>query len=487
MREGLRYAVLAALAMIGLGLSETLLLSRTSLYMAYEPAAFLAQWQVLLGWSTAMALLGSWAERESAPRWAAPLARSLLLAALLLAAAQVLRRSLLTGVALGGLAKLALPLLALGLASWVAWRRPPVAAGRLASALGVGLLTAFLLQPGMPSYLLELGTAGPGALPPAAPTAHQAPARRVVVVVFDEWDQELSERAGLFQRPLMQGLAKQALVATQAQPAGPNTMQSVPGMVAGRPFEPMEALGPGRLRDTQGRQVDAGMPGLFNDAAERGWRLGVAGFYHDYCRLAPHARDCLGVPVQAFPGWGSVLMRPLRGTQDFDHVFSDFLRQWNGTWQRLRAAALRQAANPALDLVWLHLNIPHPPALAGPPQTLGDDYRANLRLLEGFLADLQLALASDARPSTLILLSDHPLREASMWRAIYERQRGPGSGSAGKTTGDTRVPLIVWFSDASDGVQESRPVQTLKLRPLVQALLENRVRHPAEAAALLQR
>lgn len=417
------------------------------------------------------------------------LARLSLLALIFVGLFQIFRRSLAASLALGTGSKLALLALCLGGAFWMVWRMSDSAQWRLAQAACVTCVAVFALQPGMAGYVWN---AVAGAVPVAAsatPPAQAAkPGRRTVVVILDEWDAEVATREGLFDTPAMQELLAQSFWTTQAMPAGASTLTAVPSMLQGRRWGPVDSGGSGYLMSTQGIRFDANSSSLFNDLRDEGRRYAVVGFYHDYCALARSARHCHAEPVQFFPGWWSSLTRAVKRGQEFDYPYSDFLRQWSGTYSRLREHALREIDDEANDMVWLHLNIPHPPIAVegGQAHSLMRDYKANLHLMQALVDSLRSHILATKQPTALILTSDHWLRERELWRGIYERQRGPGSADAGKSD-DQRVPFIVWFSDASglDGQQYARPFSTTSLRHIVPALLSGRASSPAELASML--
>ncbi|WP_457326273.1 hypothetical protein, partial [Roseateles sp. P5_E11] len=231
-----------------------------------------------------------------------------------------------------------------------------------------------------------------------------------------------------------------------------------------------------------GERFDATTPTLISALAQNGHSTSVVGFFHDYCRLFAQARHCFAEPVQFFPGWAAALARAVRSGNDFDSAYSDFMRQWRSSFERLRAAALSATAQADSELVWLHLNVPHPPMVlpaSSATRGLGADYRANLDLIPSLIADLRSSIDATGTPTTLVLTSDHWLREKELWGPIYERQLGPGRGKAGKSD-DQHVPFVVWFAGAptGSGLRYAAPFSTTVIRSLVPALLDGRVTTP---------
>lgn len=485
LRQGLRYALLGLAALAAIALSESILQSTSSLYLAFAPRVYLQQASALLALLAGLGLLGALLDQPQRPRWLAASARALLLALLFVALFQIFRRSLAAGLALQGLLKLGLLAACVLGAGLAVWRLQLDSQWRLARAAALAMLAMFALQPGMPGYLLSLAQPAEARPAPATPPAGL---RRTLVLVLDEWDLELSERAQLFEQAPLREMRTQSFVASQAMPAGPNTLVSIPGMLQGRRFGTLDSGGAGYLQNGAGERFDSAHAGLFNDLAQAGIGYGVVGFYHDYCAVALGARHCHAEPVQFFPGWWAALTRSLKRGQEFDYPYSDFLRQWSATLAALRAEARQTLADPGNQVVWLHLNVPHPPiALAGGrAQSLALDYQANLALLQEVVGELRNALQASQPDVAMVLTSDHWLREQELWAGIYERQRGPGSGTAGKREGKQHVPFMVWFSQAAQGIRFDGPVSTTALRELVPALAQRRLNSPAEIAAFMQ-
>lgn len=491
-RQALRYVLLALAALIASALGESILQSPASLYVAFEPALYLREGDVLLALLAGVGLLGAVADHPARPRWLAAAARALLLSLLFIGLFQLFRRSLAASLSLAGFAKLGLIGLCLAAAVLTAWRLRLAAQWRLASACGITVVVMFALQPGMPSYVLSLLPSAkqrPAAQQSQPAEAALASTRRTVVVVLDEWDQEVSLAEGLFDTTAFRTLLAQSFMASQAMPAGPSTLSSIPSMLIGRRFGAISRGGAGYIVNSAGERFDASTPTLFSDLQARGHAQAAVGFYHDYCAVLPSTRSCHAEPVQFFPGWGASLMRAFKRQQDFDYPYSDFLRQWSSTYARLREASLSALADPRNTVVWLHLNVPHPPvALAGvAPRSLREDYQANLAELTRLIASLQQAIQQAGGDSAMVLTSDHWLREKELWTAIYERQRGPGAGTAGKTLSQ-HVPFIVWFSDATPGSGQvhGEAISTTALRALVPAMVERKIQSPADVAAFFR-
>lgn len=479
------YAGWTLAALIGVAASEALLQSGHTVYLHFDHGVFAQQWHALLIGVLSAGVIGAALDREGLPPWLRKLPRFLLLLLLCIALFQIARRSPdanWTSQRWAKVTALAVSALLSGLA---ARALSELRAQRLAGALGLVCVMVFALQPGMGGWLAAAGSSRTQVDPAASGTVQQAP-RRVVVLLLDEWDEEIAEREGFFERPELAALMRSSYRSTAMRPAGPSTLTSVPGMLRGRPFGKVDEGGVGYLISQAGERFDAADALLFRDMGRAGYPYGVVGFYHDYCRLAPDARRCIVEPMRFFPGWWSALTRPIKTQENLQDPQSSFLQNWRQTHARLHREALAAVDDPTLQFTWLHLNVPHPPSVEdGPAADLLSDYRRNLGVAARLLRDVRDRLAAQPQPSALVVISDHWLREKELWGPMYARQLGPAKALAGKSA-DQRVPLLVWLSDhAGAPLVDHQPHDATRLRHLVTELLHDRVRTPAGVEAAL--
>ncbi|WP_422012277.1 sulfatase-like hydrolase/transferase [Roseateles sp.] len=479
------YAFWTLPALLGIAASEALLQSGHAVYLHFDHGVFAQQWQVLLASLLVAGAVGAGLDHPPQPDWLRKLPRFLLVLLLCIAVFQIARRSPDANWTAQRWAKLsaltACTAVAAAAANWLSgfWLH------RLAGALGLVCFTVFALQPGMIGWLLASGSdrlhaASSTALPTAVAQ------RRVIVLLLDEWDQEVSEREGFFKRPELQTVFDASYRNTAMRAAGPSTLTSVPGMLRGTPFGKVDKGGVGYLVSQVGERFDASQALLFQDMERASLPYGVVGFYHDYCRLAPQARRCTVEPMHFFPGWWSALIRPIKPAQDLQDSNSSFLSNWRQTYATLHREAMLAVNDRQLQFTWLHLNLPHPPSVIDAPAAdLLGDYRRNLGVAAGVIRDIRNALAAQPQPSAFVLISDHWLREKEFWGPLYLRQLGAGHASAGKSA-DQRVPMVVWFSDGQGrGLVDHSPRDATQLRHLVAGLLSGHIAAPADVATAL--
>ena len=165
------------------------------------------------------------------------------------------------------------------------------------------------------------------------------------------------------------------------------------------------------------------------------------------------------------------LAQPLGCAQPVEHALSVS----DCTERDGHAAA---AADPSLDFVLIHLDVPHDPAIYDRHSgridlTLHrrDWYLDNLALADRALGELRRSMeAAGTWDSTVLLVSsDHH------WRAAAEFGVRP----------DPRVPFVLRFPGEPGGLSYQGPVQTVVSGALLLEVLRGRVRSAREAAQWL--
>lgn len=245
-------------------------------------------------------------------------------------------------------------------------------------------------------------------------------ARRVVWVVFDEFDPEVAfDPAGQIMSllPELSRLRAQSLTMTQAASPSNSTDVSLPAMLMGLPAAGINYSGPGEaifssldgrhLRFNTENTVFGRLPG----GAETG---AILGFYHPYCQVLAVGRcDSFGTNMGTrwFDGLANLV--PKRLSRILDAMTEVTTNQIN-----LLPSYL---ADDSKELTLLHLNIPHLPAhyakqhFGSKAVSDGDAYQLNLQMVDlvvgRILGDLERSTPSQQQ--LLILSSDHWYRARS--------------------------------------------------------------------------
>lgn len=331
---------------------------------------------------------------------------------------------------------------------------------------------------------------------PTAPQLHTAtqPPRRVVWVIFDEWDQRLSfdDRPADLALPEIDRFRRASLAARNAYPPGPTTLESMPALITGRAVEKAEPIGPAELRLTL-RGVAAPVDwrqtsNVFDAARELGLDTALVGVYHPYCRvLAGSLTSCWWTDMpRPINSNGETLGKAMRGqTRSLFETwrlsaFGQSLsaarkaREFPGALERAAAAA----ADPVYGLVLAHLLTPHFPHAwdrRTATFTLGNaplrGYYDSLALTDRALGRLRRAMeAAGVWDSTTVLLSsDHAMKHAALL-----------DGKA-----DLRVPFLLKFAGQSDAMVYEPGFNTVLTRDLLLDILRGKIANARQAAQWL--
>lgn len=280
--------------------------------------------------------------------------------------------------------------------------------------------------------------------PPASCTARAAGVtppknlRRVVLLVFDELDQRMTFEA----RPSgvrlseLDALKKTGFYAPRVLQAGPNTLEAIPGMTSGRTVLEAEPASRGSLlvRFEDGMDLERWEESdtLFHLADRRGARTGIVGFYHDYCRLFPSLiRSCRQLSL------GTVLVEPESRFASLVRAqlasIEPLFRRRNAieAYRRSLAYARAAATDPRLDLVYLHVPLPHEPFLydrgsRGLTATRFalDGYFGNLVLVDDFVGEIRRAMENAGlwQETFLVLTADHAWRASTYYDGVRDER-----------------------------------------------------------------
>lgn len=333
---------------------------------------------------------------------------------------------------------------------------------------------------------------------PAPVTSTRAPAR-TVLLVLDELDQFIAfeDRVPGVSVPNLDALVAESLHFTRGVPPGRTTETIIPSLLTGRIVTMTSDAGAGdrRLRFSDGStELFSETRTIFTRAREAGWSVGLAGWFQPYCRvLGNDLARCYARSIRAefedkdlwqVVAWQARVLlenlpqeRRMRRYLGIRRVRSTPVAWHEESWRRIHREGISLAADPELDLVYLHYPLPHMPYL----RVVGDEHRVvrgtyggNLELMDRCLGELHDAIASAglAEKTVFIAMSDHPLR-------------GPGLRplpSPRLAAGERRpVPMIIRFPQDRTGVKVETPVETQLLEDVLPEILEG---HASTADAL---
>lgn len=316
-------------------------------------------------------------------------------------------------------------LAALGLAALATRLLGPQHWVRLTRAIGVAAV-AFAVAP----FLWRAVASPSPQWEPVAISSPSADARHKVLLLLDE----LGDTAAA---PIVESLTRSGLnVQTRSlQPAGQNTLNVIPAMFSGKPFDQANPCGRSSIC-SEGHVLD------FSKIAVTRPDVDVIGLQHPYCDIQG-LRSCHTVDLphehrNAYRSLASLYLARV-GFQLENHM----ARPENAPQQRIvqdQLDALQAAPFWTRGgVLYAHLALPHPPG-NGPVQSLDADYRDNIErataLVQQIVARLRASFGDDF---ALLIVSDHPLRKYWCTSAYYR-----GASCTVRPAYDTlRVPLIV--------------------------------------------
>lgn len=353
-----------------------------------------------------------------------------------------------------------------------------------------------------------------------APESGRRALNRVVWIIFDEWDQEFTFDSGpdVAQVPELNRLRSESIYATHAKSLWGETLFAIPSLLTGIDFfevypDSPTALTAKRRSDMRHPVIVNDLPTVFSEAKAMGLQVGVGGWYHPYNRLFENdLTQCYGVPAFLFSayypdedtvfGWMLLDLRVACGTIPYLHERVPFssrrallrhaaLRDYT----KLSAAARRLAVDPNLDLVFLHLPIPHPPGIYNSAEgelseSLDASYLDNLALTDRTWGTLRrdLEQAGLWERTTVLLSADHPARLGSwnllpMWLSDTDKALVANA----KVDEWRHVPFLLKLAGDSQPVPYDEEFATILSKDLVVAILAGEIHTNAEAAAWIDR
>jgi hypothetical protein len=338
---------------------------------------------------------------------------------------------------------------------------------------------------------------GPALPPPARPVTEPPraqPASRVVWIVFDEWDQRLTfeQRPENLALPELDRLRGEVLYASAAYAPAEQTQYSMLSTLSGRVLVRLEAARGRQLRLVFRDHPDAVLwsehDNLFRRARQQGFRTAVVGWYIPYCTLLNDALDSCWQSDPVGSSGGSSWSRVLAGQWQIvvkKAVFSvspeslDALHH-SQLFDQMLGEASKALTDPSLDLILLHLPVPHGPYFY---DRQAGAYRFDMDPVLGYFDALalvdrtvgqfrrQLEQAGLWEQTALLLTSDHWLRTSELIDGVKEH----------------RVPFLLKLAGQSRPAVYERAFNTVLSHELMLELLRGRLRTAAGVTRWLDR
>jgi len=278
---------------------------------------------------------------------------------------------------------------------------------------------------------------------------------RVVWFVFDEFDECLvfRNRPAQIALPELDRLRAQALYATDARSPATMTTISMPALITGKLLFDAQATRTNELLLTfQGSEKKAGwstLPNVFSAAGAAGFNSGLVGWHHPYCRVIGNdVSKCYWEPnldastflrSQAYSSQVGILqtirLQILQHIEDLalfrrlhlhwgDATAEEYKltrRQHSVSYFATLKAAASMITDPDLDLILLHLPVPHPEGIYNRYKAAftldeSNDYLDNLEVADMTVGKLRHLLETSGLDdrTALLVTSDHPFRK-NIW------------------------------------------------------------------------
>jgi hypothetical protein len=328
------------------------------------------------------------------------------------------------------------------------------------------------------------------------PTGRAQTSSRVLWFIFDGMDFRLAfpERPSRIDMPEFDRLRNQTLFATQVVPPAGFTGRSLPGLLTGRRVALARPASRNELvltyEDDGSSAGWSTQPTVFSLARDAGYTTGVVGWYHPYCRLFESSLtfcswEPFNAPEATYPIAKSMLEFVRMTAPPFMRGFFDRLGikdpdlnvQYHiESYLRILNTARETIVDEDLNLVLIHLPVPHPPFIYNRHQqelTLTADpdegYLDNLVLADLALGDLRSTLEAAGQwdSSAILVSADHPWRDSKN----FDGKRDP------------RVPFMLKLPDQDEGLA----FNSLLTGELLLALLRGEVSAAPEAAEWIDR
>jgi len=350
---------------------------------------------------------------------------------------------------------------------------------------------------------------------PLAPSFdHPDKARaRVLWLIFDELGEQLAftSRPQTLSMPEFDRMRTEALVATNAFPPAGHTSQSIPALLTGELISSVRPVSPRELMLTiSGSETASGWSthaDLFSDARALGLNTALIGWYNPYCRiiedrltncsweaasqridstklslhknLIRQDKDLLSLIPFTPTSWQRLLTPEERNIRS-EHM-SDYLR--------ILGQAEEAVGNLKLDLLFVHLPVPHPPGIYNRSTrklAVAEEsgYLDNLALADSALGRLRKRLEETGAwdRTSIVISSDH------WWRSDYWQDRMPDSTGqpVQEEKVDHRVPFMIRLAGQKTKLTYDAPFNTVLTRGLIREVLSGEIARPDDAAIWLE-
>jgi hypothetical protein len=342
---------------------------------------------------------------------------------------------------------------------------------------------------------------------------------RLIWIIFDEMDQQLAfeARPSRISMPQFDRLRGESFYASEADSPAPETLRSLPSLLCGRKVADIKRSTSDlqlRFSGTHDWHSWSRYPNLFRRARALGFNTGLSGWHHSYCRvLGGDLSDCAwdgsggytGLEAEELISGRGVLgqalylanwqARSLPGLVRLHLVTREpedaAVRREPHTaqYQFILANALRMLANPEIELLCIHLPVPHAPGIwdvAKQSFTLDNrsNYFDNLALADRALGQIRQCLEKMGAwdDSAILVSADHPLR-TKFWRPTVEWDDELQHNALTGT--NVHIPFLLKLPNQKGAYVYTREFNTVVTQELLWEILNHRIETPQSTAAWL--
>lgn len=340
---------------------------------------------------------------------------------------------------------------------------------------------------------------GPQEVRTSLPARPNANGPRIVWIVFDElaYQQTFGKRPADLNLPNFDSFRDTSTLYTDVLPAGTKTAIALPALLLGKQVTHVEYTWSNRLIvktvDNPAWHRFDGAETILGNAHRDGWRTAVVGWFNPYCSMLKNEVDaCYWIgwdgmegPMSPYASLATNTFLPLKvlaekfvapgkAQRDADA----FLIAWHrASFEDLRARSLATLEHSDADFIFLHLPIPHPPAIYSRRtgkfvDSSGASYLDSLALTDRTLGELMAAMQASPRwPETMVVVNgDHSWR-ISLWRDRLH-QWVPEDQRVSRGIFDSRPFLMVHLPGQSSPATEAAPFPLVQVHDLIDSQLE---------------
>ncbi len=335
--------------------------------------------------------------------------------------------------------------------------------------------------------------------------AKPAGAPRVLWVIFDEWDEELSfaDRPSRIQLPEMDRLRAASVSAAEAIRSNLFTDWSMPALTTGIAVDDIHPRGPSELMIRPHGSPTfvpwSEQDSVFREARKMGFNTAVVAWAIPYCRVLKNdLSDCWWWSgSNQYNSVGTTLLAMLinRPRSLYENIYRSPFGMSLSTQRHIQvtesvvAKSLEVARDPNVGMALLHMPVPHPPyfynaatgkndrastPITGIFQQTQEGYVDALALTDKIIGELRRAMeqAGVWETTTVIFSADHPYRH--------------------HTTLDghpisRRVPYLVKLAGPQKQLRYDAPFSALVTKNLILAILGGELSRPDDIPAWLDK